>query len=77
MEQHKKFIPSYLKNLPDFWSGFRSVFSIWPTYPPQRVLSDKEAREADRKALQEDWDLVGQDMWEAINLLEKQLNNGK
>lgn len=73
VKQRKKFIPSYRKNLPDFWSRFRSIFSFWTTYPPQRVLSDKKAREADRKALQEDWDLVGQDMWDAI----KENNNGK
>jgi hypothetical protein len=50
-----------------FWSGFSSVLDIFAE--GKKFNSSKDGNEADSKALQNDWEMVGQDIRKSLKEL--------
>lgn len=56
----RRLIKAYTNNLPGSLNSGESIFSWLNIYPSQEihVLSDREARKADRDALMSDWKAI-------------------
>ena len=51
----------------DFVRGFSSIFNLFPNDADR--VNVEIPRETDIEAIEKDWEQVGKDMYEAINLL--------
>ncbi len=70
MRRKKPYMSDYLFSSPKFISGMGSVLNIAGNYFPYNY--SQSAEEADRKAIQSDWLMVGQDF---SNVLKKTFNS--
>jgi hypothetical protein len=61
-----------LFNTPTFFQGFASAFDIAGNY--FRLRTSKSGIEADRKAMFDDWNAVGQDFWVSFEQFNRHLN---
>jgi len=62
-------------NWRSFFRGFGSIFNIWGPNPINLTIEDlasvEDGFEADRKALEGDWDKIGKDFPEIQNPFNK------
>jgi len=59
----------------DFLYGATSVLDLSGSFGMERAR--EILRRSDAEALKSDWEVVGQDMWKAIEQLENELNGKK
>ena len=58
---------SYLLKRRTFWTGFSSVLNM---FGEKDILNtSKSATEADRKAIQSDWEMIGKDIKDVMSKL--------
>ena len=72
MTKIKRFRTDFLFPKSSLLIGFGSIFNISGKY--YKFNGSKTSMEADYKAIQSDWGIVGQDINEAIKELKKELN---
>jgi hypothetical protein len=48
-----------------FWTGFSSIFNIFGA--PNKFNSSRSGKEADKKAIWNDWEMIGQDFKKAFS----------
>lgn len=70
MRRKKLYRSDYLFSSPSFFTGMGSALNIAGNYFSYNYC--QSAEEADRKAIQSDWLMVGQDL---TNVLKKQLTH--
>ncbi len=56
---------SRLYSQPKFWDGISTIFNIMGS--SFNYNYSKSNLEADNKSIKRDWEIVGNDMWNAIN----------
>jgi hypothetical protein len=61
--------PSYLVSKPTFWSGVGDAFNVYGYFKPKFRFRDP--READARALYEDWAAVGADLERVLRRFEQ------
>lgn len=71
MTKTKKYKTNILFNRPTFIDGIASIFNISGNYFEFNYSESGE--EADRKAIESDWGVVGNDILEATGKLKKEI----
>jgi len=71
----KRYRTDFLFSTSTFLSGAGTVFNIAGNY--YGFNSSESKSEADERALNSDWHIVGQDIEEAVNQLKKEINDGQ
>jgi hypothetical protein len=66
---------NFLFARPSFWEGVARIVDMGGTF--QVYNTSRDGTDADRRALQSDWEAVGQDMWTAIQKVDREVIRSK